>query len=187
MLIESITDYAMFMLDLSGHVVSWNAGAERLKGYRADEIVGQHFSRFYSEEDVAHGNQAKGLDIAAREGRFEEEGWRVRKDGSLFWANAIITALRDEAGQLRGFAKVIRDVTERNQAEKKMANALRYAQEILDTSPIGIITYKASGEAVAANPASAQLVGASIEQVRAQNFRHLESWRRSGLLALESV
>lgn len=184
MLIESITDYAMFMLDLSGHVVSWNVGAERLKGYRADEIVGQHFSRFYSEEDVAHGNQAKGLDIAAREGRFEEEGWRVRKDGSLFWANAIITALRDEAGQLRGFAKVIRDVTERNQAEKKMANALRYAQEILDTSPIGIITYKASGEAVAANPASAQLVGASIEQVRAQNFRHLESWRRSGLLAL---
>ena len=184
MLIESITDYAIFMLDLSGHVVSWNAGAERLKGYRADGIVGQHFSRFYSEEDAARGTPAKGLDIAAREGRFEEEGWRVRKDGSLFWANVIITALHDETGQLQGFAKVTRDVTGRNQAEKKMANALRYAQKILDTSPIGIITYKASGEAVAANPVSTQLVGASVEQVRTQNFRHLESWRRSGLLTL---
>lgn len=104
----------------------------------------------------------------------------MRKDGSRFWANVTIAALRDRTGQLRGFSKVARDVTERKQAQKKMDDALRYTQSILDTSPLAIITYKASGQAVSANPASAQLVGASVEQLEAQNFRRLESWRQSG-------
>jgi PAS domain S-box-containing protein len=184
MLIDGIVDYAILMLDSGGHVVSWNAGAERLKGYRADEIIGQHFSCFHREEDVARGRPLKELETAVREGRFEEEGWRVRKDGSLFWANVVITPLRDETGQLRGFSKVTHDITERKRAQEKTADALLFTQKMLDTSPLGIITYRASGEAVAASPAAGRLIGASTEQIIAQNFRHLESWQRSGLLAL---
>jgi PAS domain S-box-containing protein len=135
MLIEGVTDYAIFMLDSSGHVTIWNAGAERIKGYRADEIIGQHFSRFYPEEDVARGKPAKELETAAREGRFEEEGWRVRKDGSLFWANVIITALCDQTGQLRGFSKVTRDMTERKQAETTLrVSEERYRSFVLHSS-----------------------------------------------------
>ena len=106
------------MLDPEGRVVTWNAGAERLKGYAAGEIVGQHFSRFYPPEAVARGWPAEELRRAAAEGRVEDEGWRVRKDGSRFWANVVITALRDESGTLRGFGKVTRDVTERRDAEE---------------------------------------------------------------------
>ena len=109
------------MLDPHGQIVTWNAGAERLKGYRADEIIGQHFSRFYPQEAIDRGWPAHELKVAAAEGRFEDEGWRVRKDGSRFWANVVITALRDEHGQLRGFSKVTRDLTERKQAEEVLA------------------------------------------------------------------
>ena len=118
LLVESVKDYAIFMLDPGGHVATWNAGAERIKGYKADEIIGKHFSIFYPPEDVAAGKPERELEIAAREGRFEDEGWRVRKDGSRFWANVIITALRDPQGDLVGFAKVTRDLTERRQAEE---------------------------------------------------------------------
>jgi len=113
LLVESVKEYAIFMLDPRGIVSSWNVGAERIKGYRAYEIVGQHFSRFYPEEEVRAGKCELELEVAAREGRFEEEGWRVRKDGTLFWANVVITALRDPSGELVGFAKVTRDLTER--------------------------------------------------------------------------
>jgi PAS domain S-box-containing protein len=105
------------MLDPEGRVMSWNVGAERIKGYRAEEIVGQHFSRFYCPEEIAWGRPVEELRIAAEVGRLEDEGWRMRKDGSRFWANAVITAVRDEAGSLRGFAKVTRDITERKRAE----------------------------------------------------------------------
>jgi len=118
LLVESVKDYAIFMLDPEGRVTSWNSGAERIKGYRAEEILGQHFSRFYTEEDVKRGKPSEGLKIAATAGRFEDEGWRVRKDGSHFWANVVISALRDAAGNLRGFSKVTRDFTERKQAEE---------------------------------------------------------------------
>ncbi|PYQ15157.1 MAG: hybrid sensor histidine kinase/response regulator [Acidobacteria bacterium] len=119
LLVEAVTDYAVFMLDTSGHVVSWNPGAERIKGYRAGEIIGSHFSRFYPDADVKAGKPARELTIAAAEGRYEEEGWRVRKDGTLFWASVIITPLRDEGGRLRGFAKVTRDLTGRHEAEEQ--------------------------------------------------------------------
>jgi PAS domain S-box-containing protein len=125
LLVESVTDLAIFMLDPSGRVVSWNSGARRIKGYEAEEIVGEHFARFYTAEDQASGKPMAGLQTAAREGRIETEGWRVRKDGSRFWANVIIDAIRSK-GQLLGFAKITRDITERRAAEAQ----LRHAQKM---------------------------------------------------------
>jgi PAS domain S-box-containing protein len=113
LLVEAVRDYAIFMLDPQGHVSTWNIGAQRLKGYSEAEIIGKHFSQFYPAGDRAARKPERELEIAAREGRLEDEGWRVRKDGSMFWANVVITALRDEDGELVGFGKVTRDVTER--------------------------------------------------------------------------
>src|SRR5882724_4092607 len=110
MLVQSVSDYAIFMLDRDGFVISWNAGAERIKGYKADEIIGRHFSRFYTEQDRANGLPQRALATAAREGRYEAEGWRVHKDGRLFWASVIVDAIRDDAGKLVGFAKVTRGI-----------------------------------------------------------------------------
>jgi PAS domain S-box-containing protein len=126
LLVEGTRDYAIFILDPKGHVRSWNPGAERINGYRADEILGEHFSRFYPEEDVRRRKPDQELEVAAAEGRYEEEGWRVRKVGSRFWSSVLITALRDDAGNLRGFSKITRDITERKQAEE---NARRLLQE----------------------------------------------------------
>ena len=117
LLVESIVDYGVFLLDPAGHIPSWNRGAERIKGYAAHEIVGEHFSTFYPAEDVEAGKPAWELEVATAQGRLEDEGWRVRKDGSRFWANAVITALRDASGELRGFAKVTRDLSQRRAAE----------------------------------------------------------------------
>src|SRR5437773_1505576 len=117
LMVDSVKDFAIIMLDREGRVISWNAGAERTKGYRAEEILGRHFSRFYPPEDVAQGKPEWELERAAREGRLEDEGWRVRKDGSRFWANVVITAMRDKAGTLGGFSKVTRDLTEQRRAE----------------------------------------------------------------------
>jgi PAS domain S-box-containing protein len=126
LLVESVRDYAIFALDTTGHVLSWNTGAQRFKGYRPEEILGKHFSVFYPEED--QWKPARELEIATDEGRFEEEGWRIRKDGSRFWASVVITALRDERGELVGFAKVTRDLTERKQAaERELESARRVA------------------------------------------------------------
>jgi PAS domain S-box-containing protein len=119
LLLENVKDYAIFMLDPNGIVATWNVGAERIKGYRADEIIGSHFSRFYPEEDVRAGKCEMELERAKLEGRCEDEGWRVRKDGSRFWANVVITVLRDAAGNSLGFAKVTRDLTERRAAEEE--------------------------------------------------------------------
>jgi PAS domain S-box-containing protein len=120
LLVESVRDYAIFMLDPNGHVLTWNPGAERFKGYRAQEIIGQHFSRFYPAEALASGLPAHELDVASKTGVFEDEGWRVRKDGTLFWANVIITAMRDAQGSLMGFAKVTRDLTQRRAHEEEL-------------------------------------------------------------------
>ena len=120
LLVEAVQDYAIFMLDAGGHITSWNVGAERLKGYKASEIIGQHFSTFYPQEDVAAGKPQRELAIASTEGRVEDEGWRVRKDGSQFWANVTITAIKDAQGQIIGFSKVTRDFTERMRAQKAL-------------------------------------------------------------------
>jgi PAS domain S-box-containing protein len=119
LLVESVRDYAIFMLDPAGHVTSWNAGAERIKGYTAQAIIGRHFSLFYPPDAIAAGKCELELEVAAREGRFEDEGWRMREDGTRFWANVVITALRDGEGTLVGFAKVTRDLTERRRAEEE--------------------------------------------------------------------
>ena len=136
LLVESVVDYAIFMLDPRGNIATWNPGAERIKGYRADEIIGRHFSQFYPEQDVLSGKPARELETASREGRVEDEGWRVRKDGSRFWASVVITALRDPHGRLVGFAKVTRDLTERRRAEQQRLelgmNAARMLEGISD-------------------------------------------------------
>ena len=129
LMVQSVKDYAIFMLDPKGHIASWNEGAQRIKGYTADEIIGRHFSVFYPPEDVAAGKPPWELEVATREGRFEDEDWRVRKDGSRFWANVIITPLRNDVGELIGFAKVSRDLTERRAAEDRaIENARRLAE-----------------------------------------------------------
>jgi sigma-B regulation protein RsbU (phosphoserine phosphatase) len=118
LLVESVHDYAIFMLDPGGYISTWNAGAERIKGYTANEIIGKHFSVFYPPHDIAADKPGWELREAVREGRFEDEGWRIRKDGSRFWSNVVISAVRDSAGVLVGFAKVTRDLTARREAEE---------------------------------------------------------------------
>jgi len=125
MLVDGIDNYAIFMLDPNGHVVTWNTGAAKIKGYAAHEIVGSHFSVFYTDEAVARGWPAYELEEAAAHGRFEDDGWRVRQDGSVFWANVVITALRDASGQLKGYAKITRDLSER----RRQSEALRQSEE----------------------------------------------------------
>jgi PAS domain S-box-containing protein len=135
LLVQGVTDYAIFMLSPAGEVANWNAGAERIKGYKHDEILGKHFSCFYTEEDRGRGAPARTLSTAAAEGRFEQEGWRVRKDGSRFWAHVVVDAIRDDVGELVGFAKVTRDVTERKQAAEALerANAALFQSQKMES------------------------------------------------------
>ena len=140
LLIQSVTDYAIYMLDPAGTVSSWNAGAERLKGYRESEIIGQNFSRFYSEDDRLAGVPSRALDTTAREGRFEAEGWRIRKDGSRFWASVVIDAIRNAEGELLGFAKVTRDLTERREAQQALEEAREAIFQTQKMEAIGKLT-----------------------------------------------
>src|SRR5258708_20679404 len=119
LLVESVTDYAIYLLDASGRVMSWNAGAERIKGYAAAEILGRHFSLFYSPEDRAAGQPEQMLERAARDARVTAQGWRLRQDGSRFWADGVITALRSDGGALTGYAQATRDLTGRPQAPER--------------------------------------------------------------------
>ena len=125
LMVTSVRDYAIFMLDPTGHIATWNEGAERLKGYKPSEIIGKHFSIFYPQEDIIDGKPPRELRIATETGKYEEEGWRLRKDGSRFWAHVIITAVRDSHGKLAGFAKVTRDLTERRAAEQRAIEVAR--------------------------------------------------------------
>jgi PAS domain S-box-containing protein len=140
LLVEGAVDCAIYMLDPDGIVTSWNAGAQRIKGYRADEIVGQHFSLFYSDTDRASGRPARALEAAQKTGRFEEEGWRVRKDGSFFWASVIIDAIRDDSGRLLGFAKITRDITERREAQENLEKIQRQLAESKRMDALGQLT-----------------------------------------------
>lgn len=135
LMVEGVLDYAIFMLDRKGRVATWNAGAERIKGYKADEIIGKHFSVFSPEEDVKSHKPQRGLQAAQREGRFEDEGWRVRKDGSRFWANVIITAIRDRNGRLLGYGQVTRDFTERKQHEERLAKSEEGFRLLVENAP----------------------------------------------------
>ena len=160
LMIESVKDYAIFMLDPRGVVVTWNAGATLIKGYRPDEIIGHHFSRFYTEDAVRAGHCEHELEVATREGRFEEEGWRVRKDGGRFWASVVITAIRGPDGVLRGFAKVTRDLTERKRAEEALRAEVARRLDAEQTSRLAQLFIGVLGHDLR-NPLNAIVTGAS--------------------------
>src|SRR5690349_16258259 len=168
MLVDSVQDYAIFMLDPQGRVASWNPGAQKLKGYRADEIIGRPLETFYPEPAIRSGWPREELRRAGIDGRFEDEGWRVRKDGTMFWASVVISAVRDEQGVLRGFAKVTRDLTERRRHEEALrqseeqfrglVNSVKdYAIFLID--PHGLVrTWNAGAAAILGYPA-AEIIG----------------------------
>ncbi len=173
-LVAGVTDYAIFLLDPAGNVQTWNAGAERLKGYRADEIIGQHFSKFYPKDAVASGWPAYELQEAAQEGRFEDEGWRIRKDGTRFWANVIITALKDETGHLRGFLKITRDLTVRKHAEAKLRlSEQRFRLVVEGVQDYAIFMLDPQGTIVTWNAGAKRLMGYDSEEIIGQHFSRL--------------
>jgi PAS domain S-box-containing protein len=140
LLVGGVTDYALYMLDPNGIVTNWNAGGQRIKGYAPDEIIGQHFSRFYSDADQSRGRPARALQLAKTNGRYEEEGWRVRKDGSFFWASVVIDRIRDDSGKLIGFAKITRDITERREAQQRLEKVQRQLAESQKLDALGQLT-----------------------------------------------
>jgi PAS domain S-box-containing protein len=183
LLVDGILDYAIFMLDPDGRVVSWNGGAERIKGYRAEEIVGQHFSSFYAHEDVASGKPGRELEIAARDGRYAEEGWRVRKDGGRFWASVTITALRNSRGQLQGFGKVTRDLTElRAATEEARRSEERLRLMIEAVQDYAIFMLDPDGRIVSWNVGAERLKGYRAEEIIGGHFSifYSEEDRRRG-------
>src|ERR1700755_2367007 len=139
LLVEGVADYALFMLDPSGIVTSWNIGAQRIKGYTPAEILGQHFSRFYTQTDRANGKPARALATARQTGRYEEDGWRVRKDGPFFWASVVIDPIYED-GQLVGFAKITRDMTERREAQLKLEQVQKHLAEAQKLDALGQLT-----------------------------------------------
>ena len=148
-LVESLRDYAVFLLAPDATVVSWNPGAELMKGYARDEIIGQHFSVFYTPEAIAVGHPESELGIARATGAYAEEGWRIRKDGTRFWASVLITAMYDAGGQLEGYGKVIGDLTARKQAEEQAANTLALLRKTANTDPLtGALNRRALDEAL---------------------------------------
>jgi PAS domain S-box-containing protein len=171
LLVDGVLDYGIFMLDPGGHVISWNAGAERIKGYRAEEILGRHFSTFYPPEDVAAGKPERELEEAIAEGRLEDEGWRVRKDGTRFWGNVVITALFDESGELRGFGKVTRDMTARRAAETAMRESEeRFRLLVEGVLDYGIFTLDPGGHVTSWNAGAERIKGYRAEEILGRHF-----------------
>jgi PAS domain S-box-containing protein len=171
LLVQSVTDYAIYMLDLAGHVTSWNAGARRFKGYEADEIIGQHFSRFYTPEERAKEIPRIALETAEREGRFEAEGWRVRKDGSRFWANVVIDPVRDPEGKLIGFAKVTRDLTERRAAENELrASEERFRLLVQSVTDYAIYMLDPDGKVSSWNAGAQRFKGYTADEIIGEHF-----------------
>jgi formate hydrogenlyase transcriptional activator len=178
-LVAGVNDYAIFMLDPQGRVSTWNAGAERIKGYSADEIIGQHFSRFYTKEDIESGKPDRELKIAISEGHLEDEGWRVRKDGHRFWANVVITAIRDQNSELLGFSKVARDLTERKKLDEALHLSEQRFRTLFEFSPDAIIATNPNGEITEANSqvqkvfgyVRAELLGQPVEILIPERFR----------------
>jgi PAS domain S-box-containing protein len=171
LLLDAVVDYAIYMLDLGGHVVSWNSGGVRLKGYDTGEIIGQHFSRFYTSEDQRAGVPATALRTARETGRFQAEGWRVRKDGTKFWASVVIDAVRDKSGQLIGFAKVTRDITERQQSfEALLQSERRYRRLIEAVVDYAIFQLDPNGNVATWNPGAERIKGYAQSEILGKHF-----------------
>jgi len=193
--VAAVKDYAIFMLDPDGRVSSWNTGAERIKGYQSDEIVGKHFSRFYTQEDIELGKPDSELKVAASEGRLEDEGWRVRKDGSRFWANVVITAIRDKNGELLGFSKVTRDFTERKKAEEALRASENRFRSLFEFSPDAIVVTNQEGKIAEVNAHvqevfgydRSELLGQPIEVLIPERFRIAHPGHRADYAARPHV
>jgi PAS domain S-box-containing protein len=190
LLVESINDYAIYMLSPEGFVRSWNAGAQRFKGYRADEIIGEHFSRFYTPEDREAGLPARALDIARREGKFEVEGWRVRNDGTRFWASVVIDPIRDLDGNLVGFAKITRDIEDRRLAQEALrASEERFRILVQGVTDYAIYMLSPNGEITNWNAGAEKIKGYTTEEAVGSHFSRFypEEDRQRGMpkLALE--
>ena len=171
LLVNAVTDYALYMLDRNGHVVTWNPGARRFKGYEPEEIIGQHFSRFFTEEDRADGLPATILRTAAEEGRFESEGWRVRKDGQRFWASVVVDPVRDESGELIGFAKITRDISEKKAAERALyASEQRFRMLVQGVRDYAIYMLDRDGRVSNWNTGAAAIKGYTAEEIVGEHF-----------------
>jgi PAS domain S-box-containing protein len=171
MLVRAVTDYAIYMLDLDGKITSWNAGAERLKGYTEDEIIGAHFSRFFTPEDRAANKPVTALKTAAETGRWEDESWRVRKDGTRFWALAVLDAIRDREGKLVGFAKITRDMTERRLAQQTLAESeRRFRLLVRSVIDYALFTLDLRGNIQSWNPGAERLKGYTADEIIGKHF-----------------
>ena len=193
LLVNAVTDYAIYMLDPTGHIATWNPGAQRFKGYTADEIIGQHFSRFFTDEDKASDVPARALRIAAREGRFEAEGWRVRKDGTRFWAHVVLDPIRTDDGELLGFAKITRDITEKKEQESALFESEQrfrllvqgvtdYAIYMLDTE--GLVSNWNSGAQAIKGYTEAEIVGEHFSRFYTEEDRRAGEPQRALATAL---
>jgi len=171
LLVQSIIDYAIYMLDPRGYVTSWNAGAERIKGFQTDEIIGQHFSKFYTEEDRKAGMPQKVLDTARREGRFEGEGWRVRKDGSRFWASVVVDRIQNDEGELLGFAKITRDMTEKRKVHQSLLEAERRFRLLVEgVTDYSIFMLDPQGRVTNWNAGAQRIKGYEAKEIVGEHF-----------------
>jgi PAS domain S-box-containing protein len=171
--LDSVKDYAIFTLDVDGYVTSWNPGAERIKGYRAGEVIGKHFSIFYTPEDVKRGEPQFSLQHALKEGHFEIESWRLRKDGTRYWANVLITPIWDEQGNLQGFSKVVRDITRRRQTEEALRASEARFRTIFEGSAMGIAILDLDGNMLIGNPALQHILGYAWEEINGLNLEQI--------------
>ncbi|MGZ2412112.1 PAS domain S-box-containing protein [Sphingomonas sp. F9_3S_D5_B_2] len=171
LLVQSVVDYAIYMLDINGHVTSWNAGAERIKGFLTDEIVGQHFSKFYTDEDREAGVPYRALQTARSEGKYEADGWRVRKDGTRFWASVVIDAIKDDSGKLVGFAKITRDMTEKRQAQQALLEAeQRFRILVQGVTDYAIFMLDPDGKVTNWNAGAQRIKGYTPEEIVGEHF-----------------
>jgi len=178
--VRAVEEYAIFTLETDGTVASWNDGAERIKGYAAAEIVGEHFSTFYTDEDVAAGVPEANLETAAERGRVEDEGWRVRADGTRFWADVVVTAIRDDEGDLVGFTKVTRDKTEQREYEQQLRRERDLTEQILETVPLSISLVEADGQFVRANEQTLDRVGLDEDELMDANVNTWDLYDADG-------